>query len=101
MANGVCVSFEITVPGRFLGVANDILGKLKYILFRYRKKKICFVVDQHHCNKGFCKPQPNFCMKDGDCAKSQCCALEGKGDRAGECQNLRKPGSWCPLQVKN
>ena len=50
-----------------------------------------------HCDGGFCKPQPGFCMKDGDCAKQQCCA--GKGKRGGVCKDLRKPGAWCPLQV--
>lgn len=52
-----------------------------------------------HCDGGFCEPKPGFCMKDGDCAKGQCSA--GKGKRGAECQELRKPGAWCPLQVNN
>ncbi|CAH3142668.1 unnamed protein product [Porites evermanni] len=52
----------------------------------------------NHCAKGFCKPIKDFCRSDGDCAEDQCCA--GNGDRGGVCRDLRKPGSWCPLQSK-
>ena len=54
----------------------------------------------NHCAKGFCKPIKDFCRSDGDCDEDQCCAKTGNGDRGGVCRALRKPGSWCPLQVR-